>query len=91
MPSSTLPASAPVSRGSLILLSVILFEGGIFLALCAWLWHAKNFPDWAAPLFLHPLSRALCSALGVLDVWAACDLLAEWMVEPGESGPGARG
>lgn len=82
MPSAAVPATAPASPSSLILLSVILFEGGIFLVLCAWQWHAKHFPDWAAPLMIHPLSRALCSALGILDVWAACDLLAEWMVEP---------
>ena len=86
MPPAAAPASAPVSRSSLILLSVILFEGGIFLALCAWQWNARHFPGWAAPIFIHPLSRALCSALGILDLWAACDLLAEWMVEPEKAG-----
>lgn len=81
---SSAPDNAPQPIGSfaLILLSTILFEGGIFLALGAWHWQPRHFPGWAAPWVVHPLCRALCSALGIIDLWAACDLLAEWMVEP---------
>ena len=76
--------SAPGATRSL-LLSVILFEGGLFLALCAWLWSERHFPHWAAPVVLHPACRAFLSGLGVLDIWAACDLLAERVT--GESAP----
>jgi hypothetical protein len=78
--------SRPIGSFALILLSTILFEGGIFLALCAWQWQSRHFPTRVAPWMIHPLSRALCSSLGILDLWAACDLLAQWMIEPEELG-----
>ena len=74
--------SATAAPGDLrvLLTSVLLLEGGIFLALTSWLWSGRHFPPFAAPVVLHPLFRALCSALGVIDIWAACDMLAERIV-----------
>ena len=82
------PQDAPAEQSGAtrsLLLSVILFEGGLFLALCAWLWSARHFPHWAAPVVLHPACRAFLSGLGILDIWAACDLLAERVT--GETAP----
>ncbi len=85
-----MPAPAASSEFRLVLLSVLLLEGGIFLALTAWLWGARHFPPFATPVALHPLFRALCSALGVIDIWAACDMLAERIVpDPAPDSPAA--
>ena len=54
----------------------------IALVVAAWLWSSAQFPTWAQPVMLHPACRAFVSALGVLDIWAACDWLAERMLDP---------
>lgn len=82
LPAVTGPVEHTRENYRAIMLSVLLLEGGMFLVVAAWLWSSAQFPTWAQPVMLHPACRAFVSALGVLDIWAACDWLAERMLDP---------